>query len=313
MSSPTPIVGISPVFDGVQFFDNNGQMLNGGYVYSYQAGSFTVQQPTYTDHTGTVANPNPIQLSSTGRLPYGLWLDTSLTYNLAVTLSDGNTIIETAPYISALNTQNIVTTDTITSLAPSLTGTGASGNWNITAAISTVANSLGTTTTPVVVNTALAPTVGQILTATGGTTASWQTLPTTSNVLPGTIINFAGNTAPSGYLVCPTTQTNISRTTYSVLFTAIGTAWGVGDGVTTFGMPWFPIGYTMIQPNVSVGTSSVGSNLAHTHDYASYTNWFPQSGSSTPCWYGSQQVATSSSGGSANLPAGSAVLFCVKY
>lgn len=51
----------------------------------------------------------------------------------------------------------------------------------------------------------------------------------------GTIIAFAGNSVPSGYLEC--TGAVISRTTYSNLYTAIGTAWGAGDGSTTFKIP----------------------------------------------------------------------------
>jgi microcystin-dependent protein len=55
-------------------------------------------------------------------------------------------------------------------------------------------------------------------------------------VPPGTIINYAGNAAfPTGYLNCDGSA--ISRTTYSDLFTAIGTTWGSGNGSTTFNLP----------------------------------------------------------------------------
>ena len=39
---------------------------------------------------------------------------------------------------------------------------------------------------------------------------------------------FAGTAAPSGYLLC--NGATVSRATYSDLFTAIGTAFGEGDG-----------------------------------------------------------------------------------
>jgi microcystin-dependent protein len=52
---------------------------------------------------------------------------------------------------------------------------------------------------------------------------------------PGTIIAYAGNTTPDGYLFCDGAP--ISRTTYARLFTAIGTLWGGGDGTTTFNVP----------------------------------------------------------------------------
>ena len=51
----------------------------------------------------------------------------------------------------------------------------------------------------------------------------------------GTVISYAGTTLPAGYLA--TDGSAISRTTYSDLFTAIGTTWGAGDGSTTFNVP----------------------------------------------------------------------------
>ena len=51
----------------------------------------------------------------------------------------------------------------------------------------------------------------------------------------GTIIAFAGNTLPDGYLLCD--GSNVSRTTYKKLFNVIGTTYGAGDGSTTFTLP----------------------------------------------------------------------------
>lgn len=51
----------------------------------------------------------------------------------------------------------------------------------------------------------------------------------------GTLIDYAGQTAPAGYLVCDGSL--VSRTTYADLFKAIGTLYGTGDGSTTFGLP----------------------------------------------------------------------------
>lgn len=52
---------------------------------------------------------------------------------------------------------------------------------------------------------------------------------------PGAVIDYAGSTAPSGWLFCAGQA--VSRTTYAALFTAIGTTYGVGDGSTTFNLP----------------------------------------------------------------------------
>lgn len=51
----------------------------------------------------------------------------------------------------------------------------------------------------------------------------------------GSIIPFGSSTIPSGYLLC--NGQAVSRTTYSELFAAIGTAFGVGDGSNTFNVP----------------------------------------------------------------------------
>ena len=53
----------------------------------------------------------------------------------------------------------------------------------------------------------------------------------------GFIRIWAGETAPEGYLLCDGSA--ISRTTYSALFAAIGTLYGVGDGSSTFNLPNF--------------------------------------------------------------------------
>lgn len=52
---------------------------------------------------------------------------------------------------------------------------------------------------------------------------------------PGQIGAFARSTAPTGWLKC--NGGAVSRTTYSALFAAIGTTFGVGDGSTTFNVP----------------------------------------------------------------------------
>jgi microcystin-dependent protein len=52
---------------------------------------------------------------------------------------------------------------------------------------------------------------------------------------PGIISQFAGATAPPGYLLCDGAA--VSRSTYSSLFTTIGTAYGAGNGTTTFNLP----------------------------------------------------------------------------
>lgn len=52
---------------------------------------------------------------------------------------------------------------------------------------------------------------------------------------PGTVLAYAGQTAPAGYLFCNGQQ--VSRTAYANLYAAIGTTYGVGNGSTTFTLP----------------------------------------------------------------------------
>lgn len=72
--------------------------------------------------------------------------------------------------------------------------------------------------------------------ASGGTGAGTQ--PAAQNVMgiyAGMLFDFAGSAAPAGYLLCDGSA--VSRTTYALLFSAIGTTWGAGNGTTTFNVP----------------------------------------------------------------------------
>jgi microcystin-dependent protein len=53
----------------------------------------------------------------------------------------------------------------------------------------------------------------------------------------GAISMYGGAAAPTGWLLCDGAA--VSRATYAVLFAIIGTAFGVGDGSTTFNLPNF--------------------------------------------------------------------------
>ena len=53
--------------------------------------------------------------------------------------------------------------------------------------------------------------------------------------MTGTVLPFAGATAPDGWMLCYGQA--VSRATYATLFAVIGTTFGVGDGSTTFNLP----------------------------------------------------------------------------
>ena len=106
---------------------------------------------------------------------------------------------------------------------------------------------------------------------TNDTFQSFLTPPGAQSVLlPGTIIPWPTTSVPSGYLLC--NGQTVSRATYSALFAAIGTTYGAGDGVTTFGLPDLS-GRTIVGVNTAVnnGTNRVWStdtNYAGTPIYA---------------------------------------------
>ena len=81
----------------------------------------------------------------------------------------------------------------------------------------------------------------------------------------GAILATALPAAPTKYLAVPNVPTNVSRTTYNLLFAAIGSTFGAGDGSTTFGLPYIPDGHTMIQS--TLGAVSAGTLVAHKHFY----------------------------------------------
>jgi microcystin-dependent protein len=81
----------------------------------------------------------------------------------------------------------------------------------------------------------------------------------------GTVSQTARATAPTGYLLCDGSA--ISRTTYSSLFDAIGTAYGVGDNSTTFNIPNLkgrvPVGFDSSQTEFDT-LGEVGGAKTHT-------------------------------------------------
>ena len=95
----------------------------------------------------------------------------------------------------------------------------------------------------------------------------------------GSVSYFAMATPPAGYLRADGAA--VSRTTYSDLFTAIGTTFGEGDGSTTFHLPnlmgRFPEGHVLPGtvkaaglPNVTgLGpVSGISTEWLHVHDIA---------------------------------------------
>lgn len=71
-----------------RFFDANGEPLNGGFLYTYAAGT-TTPKATYTDSTANTANANPIELDSEGYAD--VWLGSG-SYKFVLEDADNNTL-----------------------------------------------------------------------------------------------------------------------------------------------------------------------------------------------------------------------------
>ena len=160
-----------------QFYDNNGDPLNGGKIYSYVAGSgMTTPQDTYTSYTGLTPNTNPVVLDSSGRAE--IWIVGS--YGFEVKTSTG-TLIRSVDNITALNKNGDMTAAVYdpAGIGQQLVGTSASQtitNKTIgVASMGTGASSFtayapvvgGTTSTGALQSTASAGTSGQFLTSAG--------------------------------------------------------------------------------------------------------------------------------------------------
>ena len=95
----------------------------------------------------------------------------------------------------------------------------------------------------------------------------------------GSIFGSARSSAPIGYLFCDGSA--VSRTTYADLFLAINTAYGIGNGSTTFNLPdmrgavprgaGISSGYTQ-NVTVTLGAKDNDTMQGHTHNY--YDDWF---------------------------------------
>ena len=97
-------VNLSPVAGAAaQFLDNSGNVLTGGKLYTYTAGT-TTPAATYTSFLGTSFHANPIILDAAGRVPNGgeIWLSDNIQYKFV--LKDANEmLIATWDNLSGIN------------------------------------------------------------------------------------------------------------------------------------------------------------------------------------------------------------------
>lgn len=126
---------LSPAAMLIQQLNNQGQLLAGGLLYVYQAGT-TTAQTNYTDYTATTQNAQPIVLTSYGRLPYSIWLATNQPHKIVLQDSSGNTLY-VVDNLTGINDPAVFTSGTgtaVTEVSGSFTGglSGMSSTVNVT-------------------------------------------------------------------------------------------------------------------------------------------------------------------------------------
>lgn len=129
-----PTVTLS-IFGGVgaQFFDNNGNPLSGGKIYSYEAGT-TTPLATYTSSTGNTAHTNPIILNSAGRVPSGgeIWNNFLNLYKFVLKTSADVTIATYDNVGGSFNTGTVLANFTGNGSTVAFTLASAPANENAT-------------------------------------------------------------------------------------------------------------------------------------------------------------------------------------
>ncbi len=83
----------------------------------------------------------------------------------------------------------------------------------------------------------------------------------------GCVQMFAGGVVPSGWLLC--NGQALSRTTYAALFATIGTAYGAGNGSTTFNIPNMEASFPRMQ---AAARGVAGGAATHTHTLPTHTH-----------------------------------------
>jgi microcystin-dependent protein len=152
---------------------------------------------------------------------------------------------------------------------------------------------------------------------------------TAQALLPaGAVMPFAMNSAPAGWLAAD--GSNVNRTTYAALFSAIGTTYGAGDGSTTFALPdlrgYFVRGSGTNSDGTAAGTFGAKQadllknhkhNLAYVRPSSSLVGVM---GASNNIWQASSFTETrtttdpnDSLGGTETRPKNIAMLYCIKF
>jgi hypothetical protein len=302
----SPFAGV-----GAQFFDDNGDPLSGGKIFTYAAGA-TTPKATYTDFTGGTPNANPIILDAAGRTPNEVWLTYGDAYKFILKTSTDITVgtydnIDGIPPIN-INLVRLYgsTSGYIDLVAPAVAG---ANTVTFPAATGTVA----LTSSPTFTGTAAFATITASENITGSKTISGRLLSASQTVnidqylymagtgqakLPvGSTAQRAGAFSGTGQISGTTlTITNVTSGALYIGATITGTGVTAGTRVTDFLTGSGGIGtYTVdTSQTVAAGTSILDEAVVGMVRYNSTTGAFEGYGASG--WAGIGGGATGAGG-----------------
>lgn len=240
---------------GSQTFSRTDGTRTGTTVWQQaQAASVDIDSPDHDTHDQDIASGLNVAIkkdggnTATGNLPMGGFRHTNVGAAVATTdYAQLNDVVKASgryiPATSVGGTADAITLTTGYSLSGYIAGqqftfiaagtnTGAAATVNVDGlgAISLLGPAGTAISAGALVQNALV-TIGYQ--ATGNRFEVATAAPTAIAV--GTIMAWPASVIPSGWLEC--TGQAVSRTTYAGLFAGIGTAYGIGDGSTTFNIP----------------------------------------------------------------------------
>ena len=277
--------GVGSTGDGPAITNANSASVNGFYKLTSPytngptADPYSITVTSYEDNVTQVAQleggtvPSTYVRKRSGASTWGNWYYVFGSNN---TSSNVQTLLGAADY-TAIRTQLGLSNKAeagsnadITSLSGLTTALSVGqGGTGVTTSTGTGNNVLSNS--PTFTGVPLAPTAAFGANSTQIATTAF-VIANASSTPAGALMMFSGpvSNAPSGYLLA--NGSAVSRTTYSALFSAIGTTWGIGDGSTTFNLPdargQFLRGLDNgrgVDPSRALGTTQASQNLLHTH------------------------------------------------
>ena len=248
LPSATVVAGTSPVplvYSGVTYGANLttiGAFVTTNAVTVSATGNITGGNVSGTNLAGALTTAAQGNITAVGTL-------SSLSVSGNITSSVGNLSMGNVLTGGLISATGNITGGNLALGSPLVAANGGTG-----ISTYTVGDIIYASTTTAFTKLA-ASTSGYLLQTNGaGTAPTWAAPPVAAGVPSGSVIPFAGSSAPTGYLLC--FGQAVSRTTYSDLFAVTSTTYGIGDGTTTFNLP-------DLRGRLAAGVDNMGGTAAN--------------------------------------------------